>query len=502
MPERFWQWELLDVASDPVVADVAAFDARISHFRVLAEAIRVEGQRLAAIASGEALRGKYADELRSVAGEVGHDFSQVVGRYDAVVSALTVYRPAMEEALTGSEAALNDAIDASGAQKTADALTQAKPSHGAVLTVEQTQSNADKVTATAAASARLDAAKARLASVLGRLDDAGQRAATAIRAGFNDGLKDSRLDRLKYDLKKFLKILVKVLTYIGMALAVLALFIPGIGQIVMAAGLAIGVAVLAADIALKAMGEGSWVDIGIGIAGLLTFGAAKFVAPLQSTFRPMMTAAKAWGQKTWTSTKSWLPRPNRAPAAAADDTPFVLSRIPPNRLGSVHLDTSRFTSGSRSDREIIEGYTGADYTRMNRYTQGAPGFSAESSFNASADIAAAERALDARPAFVGTSTRGTSLPHDVFWQFKPGATVTTNSLWSTSTDATVSRGFAVGKDINSHFTIIGKSGRKIQDISIISGESEVLFKPWTQFRVESKVWDPVDRLWRFGLREV
>lgn len=283
--------ELLDKPSDPVVADLPEVDARLAYFRSIAETMTTEGQRLSQIASGESLQGKYADKLRSDAGKVAKDLDQVVGRYDAVVQALTEYEPALDAALVGSSQALDDAIDANTALTAANAMPTATAPPGKQLTTQQEQANSDKAAATSAAADRLNAAKQKLTGVLSALDAAGQAAAAVIRKGFNDGLTDSTWDRFKYFFKKFLQILVKVLTYIGMALAVIALVIPGVGEAVLAAGLAIGAVTLASDVALKAMGDGSWADIGMAIAGLLSFGAAKVLGPAISAGVKSITSA-------------------------------------------------------------------------------------------------------------------------------------------------------------------------------------------------------------------
>jgi hypothetical protein len=283
MPERPGPWELLDQPSDPVVADLPEMNSRLAYFRSLAETMRTEGQRLSQIASGESLKGQYADKLRSSAGTVAKDLDQVVGRYEAVVQALGDYQPALDTALLGSSQALDDAIDANVSLLAADAMPTATAPSGKQLTAQQEQANTDKTTATDAAADRLNAAKQKLAGVLSALDQAGQAAAATIRKGFNDGLTDSAWDRFKYAFKKFLQILIKILTYIGMALAVLALVIPGVGEMVLAAGVALGAVTLAANIGLKALGGGSWADIGIAIAGLLTFGAAKVLGPAIQT---------------------------------------------------------------------------------------------------------------------------------------------------------------------------------------------------------------------------
>jgi len=310
VPERPGPWDLLDRPSDPVVADTVAIDSRLAHFRSLADAMRVEGQRLSKIASGEALAGKYADELRSASGDVAKDLNQVVGRYDAVVEALVAFQPAVDAALTGSAAALDDAINASAAQRQADSMQLAtavlfnyrddqlpEGLPGTELTPQQVQANEDKAVATEAAAARLREAKARLAGVLANLDDVGRQAAATIRRSFNDGLTDSGWDRFKYAFKKFLKILVKVLTYIGMALAVIAILIPGVGPLIFAAGAAIAGVALAAEIGLMALGEGSWLDLGMAIAGLFTLGVGKLFGPaINSGLRSAMGSIKGVGK--------------------------------------------------------------------------------------------------------------------------------------------------------------------------------------------------------------
>jgi hypothetical protein len=346
--------------------------------------MRVEGERLAKISKGESLTGKYADELRSSSGEVSSDLLQVVDRYDTVVRALTEFQPAVPVALAGSSLALDHAIDASGAQRGADALQTVTATGDTPLTTDQVQSNADKVTAVNDASERLTAAKSELAGVLSRFDDAGRQAATTIRGGFNDGLTDSTWDRFKYAFAKFLKILVKILTYIGMALAVLALIIPGLGPLIFALGVVLEVVALAADAALMAMGEGSWVDIGIAIAGLLTLGVGKLFAP---AIEAGMASIKAGMKSGLGSAKAWAGglKGFRGPARAVDGerAPLLGSRpgspagqadneiprptdweVPPNAKPVEHPDLGPNDSYKIGDHswQTPEGVT---YTRVS-----------------------------------------------------------------------------------------------------------------------------------------
>lgn len=351
MPERPGPWELLDRPSDPVVADRAAIDSRLAHFRSLADAMRVEGQRLAKIGSGEALAGKYADELRSASQDVAKDLNQVVGRYDAVVQALVAYQPALDAALAGSAAALDDAIDASGAVRQADALPLATAAAGAELTPQQVQANDDKTAATNAAAGRLQAAKARLAGVLASLDDAGREAAATVRRGFGDGLTDSGWDRFKYAFKKFLKILVQVLTYIGMALAVIAIIIPGVGPLIFAAGAAIGAVALAAEIGLMALGEGSWLDLGMALAGMLTLGGTKLFGPaINSGLRSAMGSLRGT---------------SRAGTSAAEEAGNGVLRLRggADDAASIRSGTSSVTSRSADDAASVRSSPGSVASR-------------------------------------------------------------------------------------------------------------------------------------------
>ena len=84
MPERPGPWALLDHPADPVTSDLEAVRGQVDYFRTLADALRTQSARLDAIASGDSLAGKYADELRRSAGEVGMVVLTAVG-IDAIL---------------------------------------------------------------------------------------------------------------------------------------------------------------------------------------------------------------------------------------------------------------------------------------------------------------------------------------------------------------------------------------------------------------------------------
>ena len=150
---------------------------------------------------------------------------------------------------------------------------------------------------------------------------AGQAAAATIRKGFNDGLTDSGWDRFKYAFKKFLQILIKVLTYIGMALAVIALVIPGVGEMVLAAGIALGSRDARGGRRVEGPGRTApGPTSASAIAGLLTFGAAKVLGPaIQAGMKSITSAVRGADAADADGTVTSAPMPSGAGSAAKSD---------------------------------------------------------------------------------------------------------------------------------------------------------------------------------------
>ncbi len=144
MPKRPGDWHLLNHAEDPLIADIPQ---STTEWRTLPRYCRHNGNRsadLAKIANRESSRGKYADKLRQSASEVAASLQKTVGRYYAVVDAMTGYAPELDTALKDSAAALDDAMDADRMRGAANAPPTATPAEGKELTPEQRSANEDK----------------------------------------------------------------------------------------------------------------------------------------------------------------------------------------------------------------------------------------------------------------------------------------------------------------------------------------------------------------------
>lgn len=101
-----------------------------------------------------------------------------------------------------------------------------------------------------------------------------------------------------------------------------------------------------------------------------------------------------------------------------------------------------------------------------------------------AAIRLASTALEALPAFHGVTFRGIGTDHKwLLDNYKRGELVLEKSFTSTSTDLGTALRFAASGSGAAIFVVKGQTGRDIQAVSRIAGESEVLFRPNTMFRV-------------------
>jgi hypothetical protein len=153
-----------------------------------------------------------------------------------------------------------------------------RPDDAPPLTEAEKQASQNRSGKIEGAKGELAAAKAIAVAAMSALDAAAERAATKIKENWgDDGLKHSGWEAFVHGFNKFLKGLVEILGYIGMALAVLAILLPGVGALALA-GLIVGVVSLVASIVLAAQGEASWMGVILGVVGVAAAGVGMVVA--------------------------------------------------------------------------------------------------------------------------------------------------------------------------------------------------------------------------------
>lgn len=281
---RMGDWPLVGHDSDPVPADPSELDKVIAHYKTMSEAMTEQAALLKRIGDGDVrlLKGQSADALRKRARESAGALDKAAARYSDAHSALDAYEPSLTTARTDTWNGLLDAEKAArelqSAEGMPDPVNATRPDGAKPLTDEEKTQSSERTAAINTASSGIAGAKQKVAGALEALRGAAEAASAKIRENWKvDGLHTSGWDAFVHRLNKFLKALVEILTYIGMALAVLAILIPGLNVIAL---MGIGVAVVSviASTILAAQGEGSWLGVILGVLSLVGIGIAAKMA--------------------------------------------------------------------------------------------------------------------------------------------------------------------------------------------------------------------------------
>jgi hypothetical protein len=149
-----------------------------------------------------------------------------------------------------------------------------------------------------------------------------------------------------------------------------------------------------------------------------------------------------------------------------------------DKLKLVHPELSNIPM---EDLVAVRGYTSSDYSMLNKALRS--GDPAELK-RLNAYIKSAESGLSQLPSYQGSVFRGTNLSSEAASKYKPGQTVTEDFFFSTAANP---RGAFPG---NTQYTIRSSNGKRIEFLSEVSYEKEVLFPPGTNFKVLSVKIDP------------
>lgn len=268
-------WSPLDLDGDPVKADVDRMAAARTRYHKIATTIGDAITRLGKIVDtgSDSLAGRYVEGLKSEATSIRDSLGKAKVRYDDVAQQIDKYTPHLNSALEDTAAALTAARAARAARGTADAMADPKPAEDGTLPPEEKDKETLKKRAIDDADDDLRKARNKLDGAMNALNSAGKSFGDAVNSKrYEDGLSDSGWDKFINGLK----IAAKVFAWIGIALGILACFIPGIGVIV--AGLIAGAITLGIDIALYKYGEGSIADVVMAAVGLGLFAVAGLAA--------------------------------------------------------------------------------------------------------------------------------------------------------------------------------------------------------------------------------
>jgi len=264
-------WDPLDLDSDPVYVDLEAVADAQTRYKKIATTINEAVSKLQQIVdtNSESLAGQYVQALQKNAQTILTDLTKAGVRYTDVASQIQTYTSALDDGLSETAVSLTLAETAVEAQKAAQALPNPQPSSAQTLTDDQQRQVKTRTDAVDSAGGDLGKAKTRLNNAMDALNTAGKRFGDAVNSkNYNDGLTDTWKDKVDAVFAE----ISKIFGAIGMALAGLALLIPGVDAIVLA-GVLVGVVTLIANSVLLANGQGSVLDVVFGAVGLGLAGA-------------------------------------------------------------------------------------------------------------------------------------------------------------------------------------------------------------------------------------
>ena len=295
---RGGDWHLLGYDTDPVPAEPSGLDVVIKHYEDIALAMETQAKLLKKIGDGDEtlLKGVAADAMRKRSRESADALNKAAGRYADVRDALRTYQPALETARSETGLALKDAQNAAAGQSAAegmpDPVNADRADDAPPLTDKDREASSNRSGKIETARQDLEAAKARAIAAMSAFDAAADAAARKIRENWgDDGLNHSGWEAFLHKLNKFLKKLVEILMYIGMALAVLSILIPGLGILTLLSVVATVVSV-AASFILAVQGEGSWLSVIIGVLSLGLIGVAAKMAGSLKTIQAAQLGSK------------------------------------------------------------------------------------------------------------------------------------------------------------------------------------------------------------------
>ena len=267
--------------SDPVPGDPQRISEEAAHLASTAQEIQGQVARLRAIASGHSVeKGLHVDKLKSASSDVADNLDKVVGRYQKTSVALSAWVPELEYAQSQSLKALTQAQDAAARQRANQPIPR---SANYQPTSQDTLQDQQRQTALNQANSDLATARQMLNNATSYRDQKGSDTRNKIENAINDGVHDSWWDKFKGFIGQYASWIANICTVLeilALALALICLFIPGLNIVdaLLLAGFFLTLAATVGRGVLAATGNGSWLDFGLDVLALLTFGASKILS--------------------------------------------------------------------------------------------------------------------------------------------------------------------------------------------------------------------------------
>jgi hypothetical protein len=286
-------WSPLQLHSDPTPGDPQVVSAYASRYGDVADAIKSAASKLTAIANhddGES--SKYVDAFRDTAKEVAGDITRAHERYSGLAQAMRDYANPLEQAQAAADAALQRARRASDGNSTAQTLhnhyedelrrPDLSDDDRTKYTLLQQQAQNDLIDN----QREIAAAQQDLQAAIDHRNSAARTATDAIKDVEDSGkLDDSPWTKFWEHNGGWIGEVVDIVGKVAAVLALVAIFVPGLGEVVLAIIAIVGIVAMALTVinaicqmtaGTKTVGAGLF-EIGMAV---IPFGVGKVLGHL------------------------------------------------------------------------------------------------------------------------------------------------------------------------------------------------------------------------------
>ena len=281
---RPYDWHPL-AGSDPIPGDPQQAASLSRTLRDTAEAIRNQVASIRGFATDDFWDSDAGNAFRGHASETVDRLGKAFDRYDAAAEALDNFIPELDAAQQQSVQALTIAqqaqSDLSRANNTLSWAPKKLPTHAPAgrPATKPNPAYYAALTQRANANAALKTAEQMLQNAINAVHDAARSAAAIVQTAMDsDGLTDGWSEKAWHGIKTIADWASNISTVLGAVALVLA-FIPGIGDalaaVVGSLALIAGVVGLVGHLAEAIHGGGSWLDVGLDVIGVVSFGVGR-----------------------------------------------------------------------------------------------------------------------------------------------------------------------------------------------------------------------------------
>jgi hypothetical protein len=256
---------------DPVPGDPEDIRDEVRRMKDLASTLRDQAKILRKAADGDALQGKYADEIRENAGDLEKRFRETAARYERVVGDLG-----------------NWANELEGFQERADgvlrAAKKADEEHAAEVRKKEAEAKKDDKNSDKTSREELDPDshltpyRKQLNQVISERDTRANHYAEEIDKDISDIIKDSKWEDFKdwvHENADKIKTAVEILSWAATIIGVIALLFTPVGWLATAitiTTLSFTALVGVGHTLLALSGDGNWADVAMDVFALATLG--------------------------------------------------------------------------------------------------------------------------------------------------------------------------------------------------------------------------------------